>query len=332
VLDAIRDWAAEFGEQPRCSEWSPSHARRAGARIGLVREWERQYPRWPSLSTVSHYFGSWSNGVEAAGFRSRQQRPTESALGDRVALARRLTKVGRTNREIADLLGVSPRTVRDYLRAGVCRGCGGPVITSRFCKNCCPRRVPDWSPEAVVAAITAWTVEEGRLPRVDDWKPRSQPRSKWAREYPRWPSYMTVRTIFGSWNAGLEAAGYAPTRRYWGQGSIIAALKAAGKETRPAALRVDGNGAQLPAAQTVRKHFGSMSKARSVAGIQAGRRRWNRASILRAMGRFQQRRGRLPTERDWQRATSEHPHATTVRQQFGSWSAALAELDADNDS
>lgn len=329
VVDAIRDWAEQFGEPPLCYHWSPWHAGAARASLGLAREWRRQYPRWPSLSTVSRYFGSWSLGLEAAGFNTRQT-AIGSELVERVETARRLAKAGRTKREIAALLGVAPRTVRGYLHAGICAACGGPVITARLCRACAWRRRPEWTAEAVVAAIAAWNREESRLPRAHDWLPGSEHERKWAREYPRWPSSITVRTIFGSWNAGIEAAGFSPTRRYWQPQSIIAALKDFGEEEgRPPSQQDLARVAGLPTAQTLRNHFGSVSTAWHEAGFQVRRRRWSRASIIGAMTSFQRKHGRLPTEQDWQRSSIDHPHATTVRQQFGSWSAALRRLDGE---
>lgn len=53
IAEAIRAWAAEHGKQPSSDEW-----RRAGAGR-------------PCTGTVIHVFGSWSEGIRAAGFEPR---------------------------------------------------------------------------------------------------------------------------------------------------------------------------------------------------------------------------------------------------------------------
>jgi hypothetical protein len=289
-----------------------------------VRNWEREYPRWPGLSTVERHFGSWSRGLEAAGFAARGRSGGADPLVERVESARRLAQTGVSTSEIADLLGVSPRTVRGYLTAGVCRACGGPAITSSLCRTCAPGRRPAWGPGDVIDAIQAWVYECGRLPRSEDWRPAADPGTKWADEYPRWPSYMTVRTLFGSWNAGLEAAGFRPVRRYWDRDSIIAAMRVFADERgcAPRVREMDED-TLLPAAATVRHEFGSLAEALAASGLEPRRRRWDRAAITGALRSFHEAQGRAPTSRDWNHSTSEHPHSTTVLQQFGSWSDAI---------
>jgi hypothetical protein len=169
--------------------------------------------------------------------------------------------------------------------------------------------------------VSAWVRQEGAVPTSRDWTPTDDITRKWAREYPRWPSYETVRTLFGSWRKGVEAAGYQSRRRRWDRNGIAAALSefAAANGRIPKRADLERHG-ELPSPGTVRAHLGSLQAA----NLLVARRRWDRDLIVDAILRHAEEHGRLPTSRDWNRSTSAHPHATTVLQQFGSWSAALA--------
>ena len=54
LIELIRDWAAEHGKPPRASDWK-----------GVTDT------RWPSYLTVYRAFGSWDEGIKAAGFTPR---------------------------------------------------------------------------------------------------------------------------------------------------------------------------------------------------------------------------------------------------------------------
>lgn len=115
---------------------------------------------------------------------------------------------GKTYREIGDTLGVSIQaahewcsdpdgTKRDARRAGyagTCIDCGaptdgsdGPGKASQRCSACVT-----WTREAVILAFQTYFEEHGEPPRSHT---RGMPES------------VTVRRRFGSWAAGLEAAG-----------------------------------------------------------------------------------------------------------------------------
>lgn len=59
-----------------------------------------------------------------------------------------------------------------------------------------------WTPDAIVAAMQEWARTNGRAPTAREW---------WGAKngYHR-PSTTVVRKRFGSWNAGITAAGFAP--------------------------------------------------------------------------------------------------------------------------
>jgi hypothetical protein len=325
VVAALKDWTSLTGLPPRSYEWSPGTARALGLTSAGVRLWERQYPRWPSSKTVCAYFGRWSQALRAAGLTPQRHVAPGAERAQRVDAARQMARQGLATKDIAEILQISPRTVRGYLRAGSCADCGTPVITATLCPRCASRHAaqPRATRAQVLAAIRVWTADTGMPPRLEEWAPSDDPNRKWAREYPRWPSYMTVRTHFGSWPAALRAAGYRPNTISWDRESISRALRGFATETGAPPKQSDLDPPSLPSPGTVRHHFGSFPAALEACGFRPRRRRWQRSEILDAVAIFHRRAGRLPTERDWTSSTPEHPHASTVRQQFGSWSQLM---------
>lgn len=59
---------------------------------------------------------------------------------------------------------------------------------------------PQWDRGQVTAAIFRWHFEHGELPRGDEWNSAQD----------GFPSRSVVIRLFGSWNAGIVAAGYEP--------------------------------------------------------------------------------------------------------------------------
>lgn len=325
VVAALQEWTAFVGSPPRSYEWAPASAASRGLASPRVRLWAEQYPRWPSTTTVIAYFGRWSLALEAAGLSAHRRVAAGAEREQRILAAQRMAHAQLTVATIAGVLDVAPRTVRDYLRAGSCADCGTPVVTAARCPRCTARRAnpPRADRAEVLAAIREWVKATGAPPRVEDWTPTSDPRRRWAREYPRWPSFMTVRTHFGSWPAALAAAGCTPNRVRWSREAIVVALGRLAAESGAVPDERALRGPGVPSPGTVRRHFGSHANALAAAGLRPPRREWGREQILDAIARFERRVGRLPTPRDWTTSCAEHPHASTVRRRFGSWAAAI---------
>jgi hypothetical protein len=93
----------------------------------------------------------------------------------------------------------------------------------------------------------------------------------------------TVRTVFGSWNSGVAAAGLRPRRPGEARG-IPASASAGGAESAV---------------------------------------RWPKRRVLARLRAWAQEHGRPPTLEEWRRAGESHPSAATVRRLFGTWNAAL---------
>lgn len=112
--------------------------------------------------------------------------------------------------------------------AGTCVDCGaltnghnGPGKASVRCVPCSNRVTGDerriWTADAVALAIEEWAAEYGEPPRGTEWNPwqaRYMGRDDWAQRFEaadgQWPSAMTVVRVFGSWSAGIAAAGFKP--------------------------------------------------------------------------------------------------------------------------
>ncbi len=330
IVGALRAWAEEQGRAPRSYDWAPFTARAAGFPIDGAEKWEREHPHWPHYTLVRGRFGSWRAALQAAGIPAPP--PLALPRRERVQTAQRLQ--GRlTADELADLLGVNPRTVRSYWQATTCVRCGGPQIipSARSCADCIPYLAQERpSRTTVIRALQRWARETGEPPRRHDWR---APSSKWEREYPRWPGAGDVDVHFASWPQALAAAGLRPHRRAWTREAIIAALQgwtdAHGRAPHEAEWR--RSGLEHPPAGTVKRVFGSWSAGLRAAGLEpALHGPWTEAEVLDGLRAFARDHGRPPNSRDLSdtRGTP-YPPATAVIRTIGSLRAALVRLGHD---
>jgi hypothetical protein len=268
IADALRAWLRETGGPPRRNDWSGQGSVRAGAG---QRKWMREHPRWPSSSCVSAHWGSWGAALEAAGLPVRKL-TFESSVADRVDAARRLATRGLGAREIADLLGVSLSSVHNYLRAGICPDCGGPVTnpSAQRCAACAvqePTVARAWTREAVRAAIREWRARHGAAPTYRDWTPSRDRPGRWEAESPRWPSAAVVCDLYDDrpdpWNAALLDAGADVRMRRWSEEAIRSALAGFWIETGRRPERVDLLAADWrgPHPVTIRRRYGDVGAA-----------------------------------------------------------------------
>src|SRR5262249_47732551 len=124
-----------------------------------------------------------------------------------------------------------------------------------------PREGFRWTRETVAYAFELWHRRHLCSPTLDEWR----------RAGPDHPSVTTVRQVYGSWNAGLRAAGFRPRRP---------------GEARKASPSV-----------------------RLVPSEPVGAVRWSRESTLAALHRWADAHGRQPSLEQWRRATAAHPSA-----------------------
>jgi hypothetical protein len=148
-------------------------------------------------------------------------------------------------REIGDRLGLAKTTVFAYYTDPTgeaerarkaqyqrpCEKCGktlnpnGKSRGTKLCKACSGAVTREASRKWILDSFAEWNGLFGAPPSALDWNPalaRTGPYCGWkAERYEatgrRWPCTSLVQENFGSWNAGLEAAGFAtlaPTE-YW---------------------------------------------------------------------------------------------------------------------
>ena len=177
-------------------------------------------------------------------------------VGNRALLAARavaLRTQGRTGREIADLLGVSRSYAADLYSdpsgekaqarkdsyRQPCVDCGAETSGAKGrkpeprCMRCANVKKgidkTKWTRDRIVAAIRWWADTYGEPPAIRDWNPHSartvlhdEPR---ARRFDKHfaagevPWFNSVVYHFGTFNAGIEAAGFTPRPMHGGGGN-----------------------------------------------------------------------------------------------------------------
>jgi len=268
ILRALTDWTEEMGRPPRRQEWCGEQPQIAESG---QRKWMREHPYWPSSSCVAAHFGSWSNALQAAGLTARSL-SFEDSVAERIQTAWRLRAEGHRIRVIADQLGISVSTVHNYLSAGSCPQCGGPVASPRAerCIACTahePTIQSAWSRDTVREAIRAWTAEHGRVPSYHEWTPSRSAPGVWESESPRWPSAAVVCDVYDEyrnpWNAALLDAGASVRFQRWSDETIRAALADFWTHTGRAPVRADLRTESWhgPTSRTLRRRYGSLEQA-----------------------------------------------------------------------
>jgi DNA invertase Pin-like site-specific DNA recombinase len=134
-----------------------------------------------------------------------------------------------------------------------------------------------------------------------------------------------------SWaRSSARANSQAPRYVVWEKAEVIGALQGwadvNGRSPTQADWRYSGAG--HPCALTVRRRLGAWERAVRKAGLAPPPRgprhdRWERLELIEALGAWARRHGRPPTSAEWVHARSEHPCASSVRQEFGRWNDAL---------
>ena len=77
-------------------------------------------------------------------------------------------------------------------------------------------KAPSWAPEEILAALRAYALEFGRPPARVDLEPPPV----------GYPEVGTIERRFGSFSAGMRAAGMEPRRKHrWSQEAIIEAMR-----------------------------------------------------------------------------------------------------------
>lgn len=136
-----------------------------------------------------------------------------------------------------------------------------------------------WTEDLILGALVRHAREHGTWPRSEDW----QRRGEW------WPSARSVRSVMGSWNAGVARAAASIDESY-----ERAAPERAGKAQQHRRTR-----AQLDA--------------------------WSQPLIIRAAQQWRAETGAWPSAKDWRSIGEPWPSHALVRRTFVSWDAMLDE-------
>lgn len=105
IIAAIRVWAEEHGSPPTSVQWNTGITPRNG---------DYSYPGTP---TIQNMFGSWAEGIRAAGFKPARQTPTGHGPGTAdLAETLRLFEAGWTRQRLAERYGITPQAVTHRLR------------------------------------------------------------------------------------------------------------------------------------------------------------------------------------------------------------------------
>jgi mannose/cellobiose epimerase-like protein (N-acyl-D-glucosamine 2-epimerase family) len=188
------------------------------------------------------------------------------------------------------------------------------------------RRRASWSRNESIEALRGFARKHGRTPTQNDVNSAGS----------TLPSWDKVTELFGSFGAGLEAAGMTPNRRRWRRDQIIDAIRAFAEEHGRPPRAADWQRAttENPHTWTVAHTFGSWPDALRAAGLVPPKLIWDRDGITDAIRAFTKAHGRPPTTADWRRRDPDGrwPNVETVARHFGSWRVGLAAAEARNGS
>lgn len=122
---------------------------------------------------------------------------------------------------------------------------------------------PSWTDEEILAALRAYVERFGRVPAKHqlDWPPDG------------FPSARTVRRHFGTFTAGIRAAGLEPARKLWSRDQIVAAIQEFEREVGRPPRCADWSRAaeEWPSMATVYNRFDSWAAALEAAGCRPNR-------------------------------------------------------------
>jgi hypothetical protein len=175
-------------------------ALRANAKDGVApagSDWYTKAEGRPTYAIVQRVFGSWADGVEAAGLeRAQRGRKAQRSSIDSVGGA----EVG--NREGDDEPQVSAQVATSSSADGeetASAGQDGSETSERVRVGAPSSKPRKWTRDAIEAAVRRWAELHGERPKSTDWlKPTGG----------EWPQASAVQREFGSWNACMTACGF----------------------------------------------------------------------------------------------------------------------------
>jgi hypothetical protein len=193
-----------------------------------------------SVSTIARRFGSWSEGVQAAGYSPGHQKLSEEELIDQID-------------SLADD--------------------GVPPSYSEFNDN------------------------------------------------PKTVAVSTVARRFGSWSAGVKAAGYSPRIEILSEEELLSQIDSLADEDEPPAAQEFEDCSETVSVSTIARRLGSWSEAVQTAGYSPGNQKLSEEELLNQIDSLAN--GDEPPSHEEFNKCTETVSVTTVARRFGTWSEAV---------
>ena len=264
--------------------------------INILQQKADELGRTPKVKEVKQvgsivkYFGSYNKGLEAAGLKKRQfeKQCTKEEL---IAILQQKAKELRR----------APKSTEISQRSSIFRHFGSfnaGLQAAGLTPNQTKRKT--YTEENLIEILQQKAKELGRTPKAKEIT-----------------QYKSMLKHFGSFNAGLEAAGLASnTTRKWAytESDLIEILQQKASE-----LGRSPKHREVKQWATIRKHFGSFNKGLEAAGLAlntARNRIYTESDLINILQQKASELGRPPKQR-------EVKQGSTIRNHFGSYKAGL---------
>jgi hypothetical protein len=238
-------------------------AKRRG-RPPYVKEWSRRPPHLPGHGAVIAHFGSWTNGLRAAGLRSHQEKNRWTREATILAARQDAAQRGRPPRQAQ-----WPRSTDTHPSAAIAARLFGSWNTMLLAADlpAIARGAPTNAQRArrervMLRALKAAARELGETFARPSYQKLAHTRA--------WPSQSEISRHFGSWPAACAAAGV--KRRRWtdvGDVELLALLRAdaARRGRAPHRAEWERSAPNRPSSGTITRRFGTWSAALQAAGL-----------------------------------------------------------------
>ncbi|MEC0383451.1 hypothetical protein P8818_00445 [Bacillus velezensis] len=265
--------------------------------IEILRQKAKELGRTPKAKEVGQvgsivkYFGSYNKGLEAAGLKKRQfeKQCTKEEL---IAILQQKAKELRR----------APKSTEISQRSSIFRHFGSfnaGLQAAGLTPNQTKRKT--YTEENLIEILQQKAKELGRTPKAKEIT-----------------QYKSMLKHFGSFNAGLEAAGLASnqnkryTNKKYTEEELIAILKQRYKE-----LGRPPHGREVNQASTIKKYFGSFNKGLEAAGLAPNQnKRYTKKELIAILKQRYKELGRTPKAKEITQYKS-------ILKHFGSFNAGL---------